>query len=991
MINYTDIQQKIRNAKLKCIFLLCLIYTLKFVLDLHIEVFDLHIEVFDLHIEVFDLHIEVFDLHIEVFDLHIEFQDVPYVMDSQEKLNHLPAHEDNTGLHQNIQMEIIRGPGGHYYHPIHKHTKISTWLSDVPKCPHGYRTYENVHMAVRRTEISTWLPDVPKFPHGYRTLPNTHEDSPDIKDDVINDQVCCHCPSSWTQKLSSLPVFVICYGIAGIWMTTLGSLLGSQITSIERHLGLSSSKTGLILSSNDIGYLMAVLFGSHIGKYLHIPRCLSISGLVFGISVIAMSFGRLEEPKVWLREIKNETTDTGSRYLCSVDDMMTYSNEDNLTDGSLPSMRPTGQVTSQALSWAFWLFVVSAMVGGMVKSYRIPLLTHYVESNIKDKSRSGMFIGTSYRVTFYIYVLQSYVLLVRPTELRSIGTSYRVTFYWYVLQSYVLCVCPTELRSIELRSIGMSYRVTFYWYVLQSYVLYLCPTELRSIGTSYRVTFYWYVLQSYVLYLCPTELRSIGTSYRVTFYWYVLQSYVLLVRPTELRSMCMSYRVTFYRYVLQSYVLYVRPTELCSIGTSYRVTFYRYVLQCYVLCVRPTELRSIGSSFTAMVFGPPIALLLGSYISSLPVDLQDTTMSKYDQRWVGAWWLGFVIVGGGSVLFSLPVLFFPKQIRPAPALKNEQNKNVKNVFIDLPKSVVRIFRRPVYILALIGGCIEGMAFSGWFAFSQKYIETQFNRTTQQVSMTTGIIVIFSLAVGTFLGGFLTSRFKLQLRGCAIFTLVICVVSAALDSLYLLFGCDNSQVLGLDESRTLSAQICGCSSDTFFVCGDNNVDYRSPCMAGCTNVSDMVFGNCSEINGGQARPGLCSLNCPFFIPFMVIYCVGMFIGCSGIVPGFLMVVRSVESRDQSLATGASAFCQTLVGFLPSPILFGKLIDTTCRLWSNSGGYCMLYDRLLFRYYFNGIYIGLRTAHVLLMIVLLLIVHRQRNRTKNRIGQGGTEVK
>ncbi|KAH9491422.1 hypothetical protein Btru_032139 [Bulinus truncatus] len=651
-------------------------------------------------------------------------------------------------------MEIIRGPGGHYYHPIHKHTKISTWLSDVPKYPHGYWTYENVHMSMRRDKMSTWLSDVPKFPHGYwtyenvhmaigrtnmstrlsditkcphgyQTLPNTHEDSPEIKDDVTNDQVCCHCPSSWTQKLSSLPVFVICYGIAGIWMTTLGSLLGSQITSIERHLGLSSSKTGLILSSNDIGYLMAVLFGSHIGKYLHIPRCLSISGLVFGISVIAMSFGRLEEPKVWLREIKNETTETGSRYLCSVDDMMTYSNEGNITDGSLPSMRPTAQVTSQALSWAFWLFVVSAMVGGMVKSYRIPLLTHYVESNIKDKSRSGMFIG---------------------------------------------------------------------------------------------------------------------------------------------------------------------------------------------------------SSFTAMVFGPPIALLLGSYISSLPVDLQDTTMSKYDQRWVGAWWLGFVIVGGGSVLFSLPVLFFPKQIRPAPELKNEQNKKVKNVFIDLPKSVVRIFRRPVYILALIGGCIEGMAFSGWFAFSQKYIETQFNRTTQQVSMTTGIIVIFSLAVGTFLGGFLTSRFKLQLRGCAIFTLVICVVSAALDSLYLLFGCDNSQVLGLDESRTLSAQICGCSSDTFFVCGDNNVDYRSPCMAGCTNVSDMVFGNCSEINGGQARPGLCSLNCPFFIPFMVIYCVGMFIGCSGIVPGFLMVVRSVESRDQSLATGASAFCQTLVEFFK---IFRLCRNVKCR--------------------------------------------------------------
>nr|KAI8740516.1 solute carrier organic anion transporter family member 1B3-like [Biomphalaria glabrata] len=674
-------------------------------------------------------------------------------MSSHERLNHTTdSHsqdtEDNTinGSHQNIKLETIRGPGSKYYHPIHR-------------------------------------------------LPETHTDAEDSNnDDMEKGQNCspCACPTSWTQKLTGLPVFVMCYGIAGIWMMTLGSLLGSQITSIERHLGLSSSKTGLILSSNDIGYLIAVLFGSHIGKYTHIPRCLSVSGLVFGISAIVMSFGRLEEPRVWRRGLQNNQTtlemNQGIQFLCSVEDYTSYMNSSsgvNITHGGAPSIRhasSSGQPMAQDLSWAFWVFVVSAVVGGMVKSYRIPLLTHYVESNIQDKSRSGMYLG---------------------------------------------------------------------------------------------------------------------------------------------------------------------------------------------------------SSFTAMVFGPPVALLLGSYVSSLPVDLQETTMSKFDQRWVGAWWLGFIIVGSGSILFSLPVMFFPKHVKTAPEkMKTDKEtnrmKSVKKVFIDMPKSLARIFRRPVYILALVGGCLEGFAFSGWFSFSQKYIETQFNKTPQQVSMTTGIIIIFTLAGGTFLGGYLSSRLKLELRGCTIYTLVICGVSAALDSLYLIFGCDNSEVMGLGDSSTVSSEACGCSSQTFFVCGDNNVDYRSPCLAGCTNVSNMVFSNCSEIMGGQARPGLCALGCPNFIPFMVVYSLSMLIGCSGIVPGFLMVVRSVESVDQSLATGASAFCQTLIGMLPAPILFGKLIDSTCRLWSVTSGYCMLYDRVMFRYYFNGIYIGLRIAHVIVLIFLLLIVQRQGKR-------------
>ena len=37
-------------------------------------------------------------------------------------------------------------------------------------------------------------------------------------------------------------------------------------------------------------------------------------------------------------------------------------------------------------------------------------------------------------------------------------------------------------------------------------------------------------------------------------------------------------------------------------------------------------------------------------------------LSQKDPRWVGAWWLGFVICAGCSVAWAFPMLLFPAKI-----------------------------------------------------------------------------------------------------------------------------------------------------------------------------------------------------------------------------------------------------------------------------------------------------------------------------------------
>lgn len=77
-----------------------------------------------------------------------------------------------------------------------------------------------------------------------------------------------------------------------------------------------------------------------------------------------------------------------------------------------------------------------------------------------------------------------------------------------------------------------------------------------------------------------------------------------------------------------------------------------------------------------------------------------------------------------------------------------------------------------------------------------------------------------------------------------------------------------------------------------------------------------------------------------------------------------------------------FCNILknlsAGTIPSTVLFGKVVDQTCKLWSSDESFCVLYDREKFRLFFNGMNICLKSFQFLILIALLIII--QRNKQK-----------
>ena len=56
----------------------------------------------------------------------------------------------------------------------------------------------------------------------------------------------------------------------------------------------------------------------------------------------------------------------------------------------------------------------------------------------------------------------------------------------------------------------------------------------------------------------------------------------------------------------------------------------------------------------------------------------DPDLDQRDPRWIGAWWLGFVVCGICIGIWSLPVLLFPPKIAGADPSAGKDDKNIFN-------------------------------------------------------------------------------------------------------------------------------------------------------------------------------------------------------------------------------------------------------------------------------------------------------------------------
>ncbi|XP_067279456.1 solute carrier organic anion transporter family member 2B1 [Pseudorasbora parva] len=428
----------------------------------------------------------------------------------------------------------------------------------------------------------------------------------------------------------------------------------------------------------------------------------------------------------------------------------------------------------------------------------------------------------------------------------------------------------------------------------------------------------------------------------------------------------------------------------------------------------------LGILFAVTVIGPAFGYLMSSVVLRFFVDFDKTSLEKMqndDPRWVGAWWLGFLIAATLLLLTSLPYLFFPRNmsreeteetpVEPSTEKMMEDKKpgtdkmeevSLTEFLKSFPNIIMRTLRNPIYLLVVLAQVNLAAMVAGLATFMGKFIEKQFSQTASFSNTMMGGINIPSAMLGIMAGGVILRKLGLTVKSSAAMCTVVVFVSFTFAIPLLFIGCPTKNIFGINDfTNQQCSNKCSCSEEAFNpVCGSNGVEFRSPCHAGCRteiNNTEKVLNytdcKCLE-NGfpGFALPGPCGNGCNNrLIPFMILSSITCFVASLSHTTSFMMILRTVTPEDKSFALGIQFMLFRVLAFLPAPVLYGRAIDTACIKWGtkcNDTTSCLYYDLDLFRQRFLGLQIffifGGFVCFLLSFIVLCKIQSTQKQNEK-----------
>jgi len=372
------------------------------------------------------------------------------------------------------------------------------------------------------------------------------------------------------------------------------------------------------------------------------------------------------------------------------------------------------------------------------------------------------------------------------------------------------------------------------------------------------------------------------------------------------------------------------------------------------------------------LIGPGFGYLLSGIFLNHSTNLQSKNRLKTDDsQFIGAWWIGFGILGITSFFTSFFVLLLPKQLPGTEKFRENREKEIheekvtqnieieEKVFIEkfknFPKRLQMLSQNTAFVMVTLLGVTDSAVTSGLATFLPRVIESLFQLSSALTSVLTGTLIIVGGAAAQLLSGFLVSKFNVK----RIIKFVIIIgFFAMLASCSLYNTCPDIEFAETNEisinqkSQSLQpcSKNCGCSFEVYEpVCGSNEISYFSPCHAGCKSGTSNLFFNCSCVfdNITTATSGLCkSKTCSngnIYLYFAFIFII-IFLHLLTSVPQMQVTIRIVPFSQRSFAVGLKWFVVRVLGTIPGPIIYGYLLDAACRIKTescSSASSCKLY--------------------------------------------------
>ncbi|XP_076338808.1 solute carrier organic anion transporter family member 74D-like [Tachypleus tridentatus] len=424
-------------------------------------------------------------------------------------------------------------------------------------------------------------------------------------------------------------------------------------------------------------------------------------------------------------------------------------------------------------------------------------------------------------------------------------------------------------------------------------------------------------------------------------------------------------------------------------------------------------------SFALRLFGPALGFLLSSACLRLYENpTYDPGFGTKDPRWIGAWWLGFLILGFALVLFSIPISLFPRRLpgktKSGKVKKaridhvlSEENKAFKEKLKELPDALLRLIKNPILIFHTLGSNFRCIAMLGFYVSMPRYVESQFRQSASSASFYSGTMSIFTMLIGILGGGAVIRKCKPRPKYLTGYMLSVEVFGmlGLLASMFI--GCPSLNLAGSTISgngiqlENSCNSHCGCTTRVFNpVCGPDGVsNYFSPCFAGCTGKIEegmsVGFTNCScivneneQFYEADVTSKYCSFECGSFVFYVVVLCIGKMVSSTARVGNTLVTLRCVDTKDKSLTLGSIEAFLCLFAFIPYPLIYGIIVDSSCLVWEETcgeTGNCWVYDSEKFRYSLHGTSL----AFLILSIIFDFLVFLLSSRLKNFYSDDGKD--
>ncbi|KAL6255053.1 hypothetical protein P5V15_013386, partial [Pogonomyrmex californicus] len=328
------------------------------------------------------------------------------------------------------------------------------------------------------------------------------------------------------------------------------------------------------------------------------------------------------------------------------------------------------------------------------------------------------------------------------------------------------------------------------------------------------------------------------------------------------------------------------------------------------------------------ILGPALGFILGSFCTMVYANLsKNPQITPTDPRWVGAWWLGLVLISAMLILVSLAMFAFPTRL-PASRTPPRRADSKKPSLRDFPNAVKRLLNNDILMFRTASSVLHILPIAGIYTFLPKYIESQFRLPAHHANMISGVGGILVMGLGIVLSGIFILKAKPNARFVAAWIAFTAAAYAIGMGALMFIGCPMDDFAGLvtHPDTGLSSfeptcdSTCDCDRIKFSpICGADGRTYFSACHAGCTNytVADgkvASFYNCQCIGQNittselvsTATIGYCELECSNFWVYMILFSVFVFIHSTSEVGSMLLILRCVDPRDKAMALGLIQF-------------------------------------------------------------------------------------